>query len=226
MTASQTDFSYTCIAEERVALAKAILIADDHPMCAAALGMAAREVAPDATIEQAGTLAAAVSRAEQGPFDLILLDLMLPDVQGLAGLLMLKRLQPTARILIVSSSDQPAVMRRAAREGASGFISKSAAMSAMIAAIAAVCAGGQSFPDEMYVDSDADAGVSLIGELSPAQFRVLRAAADGSQNKQIAYELGIAETTVKTHFAQIFRKLGVTNRTQAILALQALDIAA
>ncbi len=188
--------------------------------------MAAREVAPDARIEQVGTLADAVAQAEQGKFELILLDLMLPDVQGLAGLLMLKRLQPGARIAIVSSSDQPAVMRRAAREGASGFIPKSAAMTAMVAAIAAVLAGGQSFPPEMFVEDDGGETASLIGELSPAQFRVLRAAADGSQNKQIAYELGIAETTVKTHFAQIFRKLGVTNRTQAILALQALDIAA
>lgn len=195
-------------------------------MCAAALGMAAREVAPDARIEQVGTLAEAVAHAEQGRFDVILLDLMLPDVQGLAGLLMLKRLQPGARIAIVSSSDQPAVMRRAAREGASGFIPKSAAMTAMVTAIAAVLAGGQSFPPEMYAEGAVDQSVSLIGELSPAQFRVLRAAADGSQNKQIAYELGIAETTVKTHFAQIFRKLGVTNRTQAILVLQALDIAA
>ena len=207
-------------------MAQAILIADDHPMCAAALGMAAREVAIDATIEQVGTLADAVAQTEQRKFDVILLDLMLPDVQGLAGLLMLKRLQPGARIVIVSSSDQPAVMRRAAREGASGFIPKSAAMSAMVAAIAAVLAGGQSFPPAMFAEDSGDAVASMIGELSPAQFRVLRAAADGSQNKQIAYELGIAETTVKTHFAQIFRKLGVTNRTQAILALQTLDLAA
>lgn len=207
-------------------MAEAILIADDHPMCAAALGMAARQVATDAEIEQVGTIADAIALAEQRKFDLILLDLMLPDVQGLAGLLMLRRLQPTARIAIVSSSDQPALMRRAAREGASGFVPKSAPMTAMIAAISTLLAGGQSFPPEMFVEGTTDDTASLIGELSPAQFRVLRAAADGSQNKQIAYELGIAETTVKTHFAQIFRKLGVTNRTQAILALQALDIVA
>ena len=195
-------------------------------MCAAALGMAARQVAPDAIIEQVGTLADAVAQSERRKFDLILLDLMLPDVQGLAGLLMLRRLQPSARIAIVSSSDQPAVMRRAAREGASGFIPKSAPLTAMVAAIAALSAGGQSFPPEMFVEGQSEETASLIGELSPAQFRVLRAAADGSQNKQIAFELGIAETTVKTHFAQIFKKLGVTNRTQAILALQALDIVA
>ena len=195
-------------------------------MCAAALGMAARQVTPDAAIAQVGTIADAIAEAEQRKFDLILLDLMLPDVQGLAGLLMLRRLQPAARIAIVSSSDQPAMMRRAAHEGASGFIPKSAAMTAMVAAIAALLAGGQSFPPEMFTDDDGKETVSLIGELSAAQFRVLRAAADGSQNKQIAYELGIAETTVKTHFAQIFRKLRVTNRTQAILALQALDVLA
>ena len=193
-------------------------------MCAAALGMAARQVAPDAAIEQVGTIADATALAERRTFDLILLDLMLPDVQGLAGLLMLRRLQSTARIAIVSSSDQPALMRRAAREGASGFIPKSAPMSAMVAAISTLLAGEQSFPPEMLLEDAPTETVSLIGELSPAQFRVLRAAADGSQNKQIAYELGIAETTVKTHFAQIFKKLSVTNRTQAILALQALDV--
>lgn len=211
-----------------MALAQAILIADDHAMCVAALDMAARQVAPDIRAEQVGTIAEAAALVEQRKFDLILLDLMLPDVQGLAGLLMLRRLQPGARIAIVSGSDQPAVMRRAAREGASGFIPKSAPMSVMVAAISTMLSGGQSFPSETFAKTDpadmASATASRIGDLSPAQFRVLRAAADGSQNKQIAYELRIAETTVKTHFAQIFRKLAVANRTQAILALQALDV--
>ena len=202
-----------------------ILIADDHPVFAAALGMAAQQTAPDAMIEQVGTIAEAAAKAERRSFDLVLLDLMLPDVQGLAGLLMLRRLQPSATIAIVSSSDQPALMRRAATEGARGFIPKSAPMTETVAAIATLLAGQTSFPETMFATDAASEGTaSRIGELSAAQFRVLRAAADGSQNKQIAYELGIAETTVKTHFAQIFKKLAVTNRTQAILALQALDV--
>ena len=99
-------------------------------------------------------------------------------------------------------------------------------MTETVAAIATLLAGQTSFPDAMFAGDVAsgEGTASRIGELSAAQFRVLRAAADGSQNKQIAYELGIAETTVKTHFAQIFKKLAVTNRTQAILALQALDV--
>ncbi|WP_029624064.1 response regulator [Sphingomonas sp. PAMC 26617] len=208
-------------------MTQTVLIADDHPMCAAALGMATEQVAPGADTVKVGTIAEAVAVAEQRRFDLILLDLMLPDVQGFAGLLMLRRLQPRATIAIVSSTDEPVVMRRAAREGASGYIPKSAPMSEMVASIRTLLGGGNAFPPEMTEPEDEAAITpSRIGELSPAQFRVLRAAADGSQNKQIAYELGIAETTVKTHFAQIFRKLGVTNRTQAILALQALDVTA
>ncbi len=210
-----------------IALTQTVLIADDHPMCAAALGMATEQVVPGADTVKVGTIAEAVAAAEQRRFDLILLDLMLPDVQGFAGLLMLRRLQPRATIAIVSSTDEPVVMRRAAREGASGYIPKSAPMSEMVASIRTLLGGGNAFPPEMTEPEDEAAITpSRIGELSPAQFRVLRAAADGSQNKQIAYELGIAETTVKTHFAQIFRKLGVTNRTQAILALQALDVTA
>ena len=207
-------------------MARTILLADDHPMCATALGMAAQQVEPEIAIDQVGTISDATALAQERKFDLILLDLGLPDVQGLAGLLMLRRVQPHARSAIVTSSDQPALMRRAAQEGASGFIPKSEPMSAMVKAIAALLSGETSFPPEMLEGSDPVETPSLIGELSPAQFRVLRAAADGSQNKQIAYELGIAETTVKTHFAQIFKKLRVTNWTQAILALQALDVAA
>lgn len=203
-----------------------VLIADDHPLCAVALGMATEQVAPTAETVKVGTIADAVVVCEQRNFDLILLDLMLPDVQGFAGLLMLRRLQPRARIAIVSASAELGVMRRAACEGACGYIPKSTPMTAMVASIRTLLAGGTAFPPEVDQPALEEAPLpSKIGELSPAQFRVLRAAADGSQNKQIAFELGIAETTVKTHFAQIFRRLAVTNRTQAILVLQALDVA-
>jgi len=206
-----------------------ILIADDHPVFSVALGMAARQAMPEATTEHAGTIAEVYARAKAGPLRLILLDLMMPDVQGFAGLVMLRQLQPNAAIGIVSSADQPALMRRAAQHGANGFIPKSTAMSGMIEAICVLLAGGQSFPletfaDDVAEDGDAPAIAQRIAELSTAQLRVLQMAASGRQNKQIAYELGVAETTVKTHLAQTYRKLAVTNRTQAILALQSLDI--
>jgi DNA-binding NarL/FixJ family response regulator len=190
--------------------------------------MAARQAMPTALTEHAGTIADVYARAKAGPLRLILLDLMMPDVQGFAGLVMLRQLQPNAAIAIVSSNDQPSLMRRAAQHGANGYIPKSTPMSGMIDAISILIAGGQSFPVETFADGDQDpetpAVAQRIAELSTAQLRVLQMAASGRQNKQIAYELGVAETTVKTHLAQTYRKLAVTNRTQAILALQTLDI--
>lgn len=204
-----------------------ILIADDHPICAAALGMASRQVVADAHTEHVESLAAALDLAGRKRFDLVLLDLKLPDAQGFAGLISVSKAQPGVPVAIVSSIDAPTAMQQAMRHGASGYIAKSAPMSAMIAAIRALLAGGQVFPPEAFQASPQaplpDAA-ARIAELSAAQLRVLRAAASGSANKQLAYELGISEPTVKTHFAQIFRKLGVTNRTQAILALQSLDV--
>lgn len=204
-----------------------ILIADDHPICAAALGMAARQVVADARTEHVESLTAALEFASRARFDLVLLDLKLPDAQGFAGLIAVSKAQPGVPVAIVSSNDAPSTMQQAMRHGASGYIAKSAPMSAMIAAIRALLAGGQVFPPEAFQDLPQPPlpdAAARITELSAAQLRVLRAAASGSANKQLAYELGISEPTVKTHFAQIFRKLGVTNRTQAILALQSLDV--
>ena len=204
-----------------------ILIADDHPICAAALGMAARQVVADARAEHVENLTAALDMASRGRFDLVLLDLKLPDAQGFAGLIAMTKAQPGVPVAIISSIDAPSTMQQAMRHGASGYIAKSAPMSAMVAAIRALLAGGQVFPPEAFQDlppSPSPDAAARIAELSAAQLRVLRAAASGRANKQLAYELGISEPTVKTHFAQIFRKLGVTNRTQAILALQSLEV--
>lgn len=208
-------------------MAPTILIADDHPMIATALSMAARQVVPDAITHHVESLAGALDAVGQRAFDLILLDLMLPDAQGFVGLVTIAKAQPRTPIAIISANEQPATIQQAARHGARGYIAKSAPMSEMIAAIRALLAGGQVFPAQAFAEDDAPVArdsAARIADLSAAQLRVLRAAASGSANKQIAYELGISEPTVKTHFAQIFRKLGVTNRTQAILALQALEV--
>lgn len=204
-----------------------ILIADDHPICAAALSMAARQIVSDAQTNHVESLAEALDLASRERFHLILLDLKLPDAQGFVGLLAMSKAQPGTPIAIVSSNDAPATMQQAMRHGASGYIAKSAPMSAMISAIRALLAGGQVFPPEAFqapAQPPIPDAAARIADLSAAQLRVLRAAASGSANKQLAYELGLSEPTVKTHFAQIFRKLGVTNRTQAILALQSLEV--
>ncbi|WP_294322564.1 response regulator transcription factor [uncultured Sphingomonas sp.] len=203
-----------------------ILVADDHPMCATALGMAARAVDPTLTKDCVTTLAEAEILVRQTDYDLILLDLMLPDVQGFAGLAMLRAIRPGATIAIVSGREEPAVVAQSHALGAKGFIPKSSTIDQMIAAIRTLLDGQDWLPDGIADAGQEDRRVDLaerMGTLSIAQLRVLRAIVNGHQNKQIAYDLQLAEPTVKSHLSAIFRKLGVSNRTQAVLALQAFD---
>lgn len=203
-----------------------ILVADDHPMCATALAMAARAVDPGITKDCVTTLAEAEELVRRTEYDLILLDLMLPDVQGFAGLAMLRAIRPTATIAIVSGREEPAVVAQAQALGAKGFIPKSSTIDQMIAAIRALLDGQGWLPEGMADATHDDHRIDLaerMGTLSIAQLRVLRAIVNGHQNKQIAYDLQLAEPTVKSHLSAIFRKLGVSNRTQAVLALQAFD---
>lgn len=201
-----------------------ILIADDHPMFATALTMAAHSVDPTILVDAAATLADAEATARAHSHDLILLDLMLPDVQGFAGLAMLRAMRPTTPIAIVTSRDEPAIVHQAVKLGARGFLSKATPIEGMVGAIRVLLAGGQWLPDGAMADPvDTDPRAARIGELSVAQLKVLRAIASGRQNKQIAYDLGIAEPTVKSHLAAIFRKIGVSNRTQAVLLLRSFD---
>lgn len=186
--------------------------------------MATRAVDADAVVEQVESLGAAEAKARDRHYDLVLLDLMLPDVAGMGGLLLLEHLLPNTALAIVSSREDPAVVRRAASYGAKGFIPKSASMADMIDALRKLMAGETAFPPHMLDEAVDDPSTRRLAELSAAQLRVLRAIASGRQNKQIAYELGIAEPTVKSHLAAIFRKLDVTNRTQAVLLYQSLDV--
>ncbi|WP_414899956.1 response regulator transcription factor [Sphingomonas flavalba] len=205
-------------------MAYKVLIVDDHPMCGAALAMATRAVDPSAVVEQVGTLGEAEAKAKAQPFDLVLLDLMLPDVAGMGGLMLVRHVLPKATVAVVSSREDPAVIRRAAHYGAKGFIPKSAAMSDMIESLRQLVGGEAAFPGAVLDDDTPDPVLDKLSSLSAAQLRVLRAIAGGRQNKQIAYDLGIAEPTVKSHLAAIFRKLEVSNRTQAVLLYRSLDV--
>ncbi|MEP9403345.1 response regulator transcription factor [Sphingomonas sp. VNH70] len=203
-----------------------ILVADDHPMCATALAMAARVVDPAVAIDSATTLAEAEGFARGARHDLILLDLMLPDVQGFAGLALLRAVRPEAPIAIVSGREDPAVIAQSIALGAAGFVPKSSPIDQMVAAIRTLLDGARWLPAGVDIGAHDDRRVEVaqrMGTLSIAQLRVLRAIANGHQNKQIAYDLQLAEPTVKSHLSAIFRKLGVSNRTQAVLALQAFD---
>jgi DNA-binding NarL/FixJ family response regulator len=201
-----------------------LLLADDHPLIREGLALAARVAMPELTIDSVGTIAeaeAAIGR-HRG-YRLALLDLVLPDAHGFSGFLRLQHLLGSVPIVIVSARQQPELIEAARVLGAAGYLSKTQPLDETLASLRTVLAGGTVFP-AIRQTSNADVGAARarIADLSSAQLRVLMALADGRLNKQIAGELGVTEATIKAHLTAIFRKLGVNNRTQAILAMQPL----
>ncbi|KQT31309.1 LuxR family transcriptional regulator [Sphingomonas sp. Leaf412] len=196
-----------------------ILVTDDHPLTREGLSLAARAAVVGAQVDAAGSVADAAGLIERrGPYRLILLDFALPDSHGYAGMLRLQQLAPTTPIVIVTAHERANLIEAAKALGAAGFVLKSQSLDDIAAALRAIAGGRTHFPDGVGADPLIAAARDRIGKLSKAQYAVLLALADGRSNKQIAHDLDIAEATVKAHLTTVFRKLGVTNRSQALLA--------
>jgi DNA-binding NarL/FixJ family response regulator len=200
-----------------------LLIADDHPLFRGALREAVSGLFSSAEIGEAGTFEEVTELLERGSdVDLVLLDLNMPGVRGFSGLMYLRAQYPGLPIVVVSASDDPAVIRRCMEFGASGFIPKTLGVDAMRQAIARVLQGELWTPPDVDLARASDAEtatlIARLSSLTPQQVRVLMMLSGGLLNKQIAYELGVSEATVKAHVSAILQKLGVESRTQAVIA--------
>ena len=197
-----------------------IIIADDHPLFRTALSHAVTKVWSSAEVIEASS--AAQARAElEGGAEALLLDLHMEDSSGLSVLMDLRQDFPALPIVIVSASEEPRVYAAAEQLGAAGFIPKSSGLDEMRASLSAVRDGDTAFPEN---DAGSDDDLTRMASLTPAQRRILGSSRQGLLNKQIAYEQDISEATVKAHITAIFRKLGVSNRTQAVLLAAKLDV--
>src|SRR4029453_12643612 len=177
-------------------------------------------------LDEAGTLHAVTERLDRdSDVDLVLLDLKMPGVQGLSGLMFLRAQYPAVPIAVVSASDEPHIIRRALDLGASGFIPKSLAVDDMSKAITAILEGGVWAPEieSPGTDGENDALARRVATLTPQQMRVLMMLKEGLLNKQIAFQLGVSEATVKAHVSAILQKLDVASRTQAVIAASRID---
>lgn len=201
------------------------LIVDDHPLFCDALSMTLKTVAGIEEIETASLLGDALTTLASGADpDVIVLDLNLPDVNGLDGLIRLKTAAGNTPIVVVSSMADNRMVSSVMRAGARGFVPKHSQRSVFREAFDAL-AHDQVFLPDGFVDvadaeQPADArndAVSRLATLTNQQSRILQLICEGKLNKQIAYDLSIAETTVKAHVTAIMRKLGVQSRTQAVL---------
>lgn len=201
-------------------MAQRIIIADDHPLFRTALTHAVTKVWPDATIVEASSASEARREVEAGA-EALLLDLHMEDSNGLTALMDFRQDFPALPVAIISASEEPRVYAAANQLGAAAFIPKSASLDRMREALACVREGDPWFPPN---DAQTDDDLAKIASLTPAQRRILGQLSEGLLNKQIAYELDISEATVKAHITAIFRKLGVVNRTQAVLMAAKLDV--
>ena len=199
------------------------MIADDHPLFRGALREAVNGLFDRADVAEAGTFEEVVDRLERGgDMDLVLLDLRMPGVRGFSGLMYLRAQYPSLPIVVVSANDDPAVIRRCIEFGAAGFLPKTLGVEALRAAIARVLEGQVWTPPDVDLSAGSDAQTATmirrLATLTPQQVRVLMMLSGGLLNKQIAYELGVSEATVKAHVSAILQKLGVESRTQAVIA--------
>ncbi|QFU77777.1 response regulator transcription factor [Halioglobus maricola] len=207
-----------------------MLIADDHPLFRNALQQVLGQLFPEATLYQAASVAELQTEVERHPnLDLLLLDLHMPGALGFSALSWFVGHKTDTPVVMVSANSHPETVRRAIDHGAAGFMSKSADISDMQDCINRVTAGERGLHPGLDANANGASLQSLdvadaLATLTPQQFRVASMLVEGLLNKQIAYELDVKEATIKAHMTEIFRKLGVHSRTQAVLALASLQV--
>jgi DNA-binding NarL/FixJ family response regulator len=201
-----------------------VLIVDDHPLYRLALKGAVAAACTGCEIFEADSVGDLFDALDRHPdVDLLLLDLNLPGAYGFNALAHLRGSRPELPVIVVSASDDPRTMRQALAFGAQSFVSKSADAAAIGDSVLAVLRGESAAPPGLSSqrESGADEGALEIAQrmaqLTPQQFRVLGMLCAGRLNKQIGEDLQITEATVKAHMTIILRKLGASNRTQAVL---------
>ncbi len=205
-------------------------IADDHPLFRSALLEVIHQHFTDASISESSDLDSTLKALDSNPdIDLLLLDLHMPGSQDLFGLITVREKHPSVPVVVVSANEDKTTINRAIGHGASGYIPKSLSADALNTAIKTVADGEQWLPAHMTaqlspIPHEEKSLAAKISTLTPQQYKVLCYLREGWLNKQIGFELGVTEATVKAHITAIFRKLGVTNRTQAVIELSKMSL--
>jgi len=211
-----------------------ILVADDHPLFRDAISSVIRSQFTNSTVLEAEDLYAALTIAQDNPdLDMILLDLNMPGMDGLNGLIQLRTQAPSIPVVIVSAEHDKNIVLKSITYGAVGFIVKSLPRDTMTQALIQVLSGQVYLPADVFWDTNPTptrqahfehgSNSDCFQSLTRRQLLVLEQMTKGESNKQIAFTLHIAETTVKAHVSAVLRKLNVHNRIQAIITASDID---
>ncbi len=211
-----------------------ILIADDHPLFRDAIKSIIVESFSGYELLETANLDDAIALVDDNPdTDLILLDLNMPGMDGLTGIVKMRNHAPEIPLGIISAEEDKSIVLQAAGYGAVGFIPKSTTRETITKAIEQILAGQvylpadiiRSNPGETVTNTSKQFEIDMksISYLTRKQLQVFEQMAKGNSNKQIAYDMNIAETTVKAHVSAILHKLKVKNRIQAVLCASNID---
>jgi DNA-binding NarL/FixJ family response regulator len=205
-------------------------IADDHPLFRSALLEIINTHFEGVKMTESSDLESTLEAIAEDPeLDLLLLDLHMPGSQDLFGLVTVREKFPSVPVAVVSARDDVETISRSIGHGASAYIPKSSSPKAIYEALQSVTEGEKWVPEDVRsrlrrVDEEEMGLAAKIASLTPQQYKVLCFLREGWLNKQIGYEIGVTEATVKAHITAIFKKLGVSNRTQAVIVLSKLSL--
>lgn len=199
-----------------------VLLIDANPLFRLGLRELIRAEHPNLNVVDAESFAnaRALLRAKND-FVVVILDIKIPDSGGFVGLFQLRTEFPGLPVIVLSNSVDTDSVSRAVSFGAAGYISKSASCDVISRLLRSCLAEKNWTPVQIIAEENQ---VNPIAALSPAQMRVLNGLKRGLPNKQIAFELGLTEKTVKAYLSMLYRKLGVSSRTQAVILLQELMV--
>lgn len=205
-------------------------IADDHPLFRNAILEVIKQHYPESQITQSGDLDSTIEQLEKNDdLDLLLLDLHMPGSQDLFGLILIREKFPSVPVAVISALESQDTVNRAMGHGACGYIPKSCPPQTIYEALSTMLNGNRwlakDFESNLSPVSQEEKDLAAkIATLTPQQYRVLCFLREGWLNKQIGYEMGVAEATIKAHISAIFRKLGISNRTQAVIMLSRMSL--
>ncbi len=192
-----------------------IMIVDDHPLMRIGIAAIINARSDMEVVAQAGTAEDAVALYHEHRPNITLMDLRLPGISGVAAIRRIRAKHPDARFVILTTYEGDEDIHQALESGAQGYIIKGMPHETLIHALKRVHAGGRYLPPPV---ARALESRTPDASLSPREREVLHLLVQGKSNKQIAAQLGIAEATVKCHFRVIFMRMGVTDRTQAVVS--------
>jgi DNA-binding NarL/FixJ family response regulator len=212
-----------------------VLVVDDHALVRRGMGHVIRECFADAEVAEAGSSAEALERMGEGGIDIALVDVRMPDADGLELLHEVKASWPDVPVIMLTSFDHAHYVRRALAEGAAGYMLKDATPEDLEQAINVALSGGGNVLSPKVIQNlfetmgaggpgDGHSNARSSGTLTQRETDILALLAEGRSNRDISRALFLSEKTVKAHLAAIFRKLSVTNRTQAAMAAVSMGI--